>query len=320
MNQRISPTIEWSAFRDLPDDAFARLVKDMGCQVCVFPINGTRRWFMLEHWDDTSQDFWAQYMDTALRNHIDLYRLIFDHGIQYLLTPIFGPDILERGEEYMAMASPGMAHLVEHPDALNFYDEYEIRVSFYGEYRRYLEPTPYAHLCDIFDSIAERTAHHEGHRLLYGVFGNDATQTIAELSVAYYLEHGEIPDRQTLIELYYGEMIPPVDLFIGFEKLAAFDMPLVATGSEDLYFMVSPSSYLNRTQLRRLLYDHLFARRWDDLDYQNLTEEDWAQLREFYHANQGSTLGVGALHKRLGLWYLLPQVQLTGGFDGDWHT
>ncbi len=40
--------------------------------------------------------------------------------------------------------------------------------------------------------------------------------------------------------LYYGEYVAPVDLFVGFDKFCTFDMPLIATGDEDLYFHGQP--------------------------------------------------------------------------------
>ena len=116
-----------------------------------------------------------------------------------------------------------------------------------------------------------------------------------------------IPDKRTLVELYYGEYVEPVDLFIGFSKFRAFDMPLLTTGTEDLYFTVSPSPYLTERQLRDILYDHLFTRP-GDLDYSAMDGDDWARMNGFYRANLGNTLGVGI--KRGEVWYPLPQVEL----------
>jgi hypothetical protein len=224
-----------------------------------------------------------------------------------LLTPCFGPDILERGEDYMGMAAEGLSFLASHPDFLRFYDRHRVRVRFYGDYERYFGATPYAYLVDVLDEVRARTAHHSRHRLFFGLFAHDATQTIAELAVGYYARHGQVPDRRALVELYYGEYVDPVDLFIGFDKCAAFDMPLVATGNEDLYFTVCPSLYLDARQLRAILYDHLYTRR-GEADYAALGPDEWAYMADFYRANRGKTLGLGT--QRQGIWYPLPQVGL----------
>jgi len=191
---------------------------------------------------------------------------------------------------------------------------YGVRVRFYGDYRKFFASTPYAHLLDQFDGVTAQTLVHDRHRLFFGVFAHDATETVAEMAVRYHTEVGGVPDKRTLVELYYGEYVSPVDLFIGFDKFSAFDMPLVATGDEDLYFTVSPSPYLTERQLRAILYDHLYTRREGEADYSALAADDWVLMRAFYQANLGKTLGVGAKHEQVGFWHPLPQVELPAGF------
>jgi adenosine tuberculosinyltransferase len=303
-------------FQNLSPSAVAEIVREKGPRVCVFPINGTRRWFLLEYPQDDAEDYWESYMDIAARKHVELYGLFFEHGIETLLNPIFGPDILERGDDYMSMSAPGMAMMCTHPIFREFYEKHDVRVRFYGEHRRYFGPTKYAYLSDVFDKIADETRHHTKHRLYYGVCGSDATLSIAEFAIRHYLDKGCPPDKNAIIEMYYGEVLPPVNLFIGMDEFAAYDYPLLMTGHEDLYFMISPSSYLSGEQLRSILYDHLYVRQTDnEVDYATFSEADWQSMRAFYQANQGKTLGVGKLHPRLGYWYPLPEVQL----DAD-HT
>ncbi len=293
--------MEWESFLGLPVDEVARLVRASGPQVCVFPINGTRRWFTLEYGGQKWDDPITAYMDLAGQNHIGLYRLFFDHGIDTLLTPVFGPDILLRGEEYTRrIGTDGLARLAGHPTFINFYDEYDVRVHFYGDHRRLLQGTVFAHLSDLFDAAAERTRSHQRCRLFFGVFANDATQAVAEFSAHYFQKHGSVPENRKLIEMYYGEYVEPVDLFIGFDRLSAFDMPLLATGEEDLYFTVTPSPYMTETQLRRILYDHLYTRRAAEPEYANLSPGELQDLRKFYTTHREYTLGVGKLLH--GIW------------------
>ena len=268
-------------FQKLPTQEVARLVRAAGPRVCVFPINGTRRWFLLEHRLEREQDFVPTYLSVTTRRHIELYQLFFDHGLDTLLTPAFGPDLMERGQGYVQMAAEGLAQLATHPDFLDFYQAYRVRVRFYGDYRRFFGPTPYAYLSGLFDEVTARTLAHDRHRLFFGLFAHDATETIAEIAVRFYQKHGRPPDRRHIVETYYGEYVGPVDLFIGFDKFSAFDMPLVATGNEDLYFTVSPSPYLVERQLRDILYDHLYARRWEP-DYSAMSADDWNLMGDFY--------------------------------------
>lgn len=299
------------SLRDLSTAEVAEMVRSMGPKTCAFPINGTRRWFLLEYPAARRRDYAEEYRHVAGRRHLELYALLFDHGIHTLLTPIFGPDLLDRGENYADMAIEGLAILASAPNFLQFYRDYQVRVRFYGDYRRFFASSPYAHLPDLFDVATEETKNYEECRLFFGVCAHDAAETIASLAVQYHLEKGRVPTKRTLVELYYGEYVEPVDLFIGFDKFCAFDMPLVATGNEDLYFTVSPSPYLTEQQLREVLSDHLYARRGGEQDYTAMDAEEWRFMADFYRANMGRTLGVGKL--RGGVWYPVPQVELPSG-------
>jgi tuberculosinol/isotuberculosinol synthase len=286
----------------------ARLVRAAGPKVCVFPINGTRRWFMLEHDLPEGEGWAAAYRAAAAKRHIELYRLFFDHGIDTLVTPIFGPDLLERGEEYAALARGGLSWLARDPGFLDFYEAYGVRVRFYGDYRTFFDSTPEAHLPALFDQATARTRSHDRHRLFFGVCAHEATETIARLAVEHHAEHGVVPDRRALIERYYGEYVEPVAFYLGFDRFCVFDMPLLATGNEDLYFTVCPSPYLSARQLREILYDHVYLRVGGEVDYGQADASDWAGMGRYYGANMGRTLGIGT--RQGGVWVPAPQVTL----------
>ena len=302
--------MDLEAFQKLSIAEVAQLVRSSGPKVCVFPINGTRRWFMLEHKVPEEADWSTVYYDVAAARHIDLYRLCFDHGIGTLLTPIFGPDLLERGEEYARMAIEGLALLATDPRFLTFYSEYDVRVRFYGDYRRFFAGTPYSYVSGMFDEATAQTLSHKRNRLFFGVCAHDATEMVGELAVQHFSQHGCLPDKKTLVETYYGEYVEPVSLYVGFDKPCVFDMPLVATGSEDLYFTVCPSPYMTSRQFRVILHDHLYSRRTGEVDYGTLAADEWQVMSEFYSLNAGRTVGVGT---RVGqIWYPLPQVASLG--------
>jgi tuberculosinol/isotuberculosinol synthase len=288
-------------FQNLPTEEVAAIVREHGPQVCVFPINGTRRWFLMEHQVGQSENYFAAYLAAIIKNHIDLYKLFFDHGIDTLLTPALGTDLWERGEEYVQMVAEGFVSLASHPEFISFFDDYQVRVNFYGDYKKFLSKTKYSHLLDTFEQVREKTAQHQSRRLFFGLFASDATESVAELAVEYFKRHNTIPDKQKIIELYYGETVQPVNFFIGFDKFSAFDMPLVTTGFEDLYFTVSPSAYLSQAQLREILFDHLFLRRQEEPEYSEMPADAWERMKAFYRQHREFTLGTGII--RDGIWY-----------------
>jgi tuberculosinol/isotuberculosinol synthase len=296
-------------FQQLPIDKVVQLVRDAGSKVCVFPINGTRRWFILEHPAQAASDFVDSYLHISSEKHLELYQLFFDHGIDTLLTPIFGPDILERDADYRPIIEQGLLWFAQNPDFLRFYDTYDVRVRVYGDVERYLRDTPYASVLEAFEGLVRRTESHHSRRLFFGLCAHDPAERVAQIGMEYFQKRGALPGKREIVEAYYGEYVDPVSFFIGFDRPSAYDMPLIATGEEDLYFTVSPSLYMDEETLRSILYDHLFSRRIHE-QYDELTPEDWQTLTDFYRSNRHHVLGVGDRSPKGNFWYPLPQVDL----------
>ena len=293
--------IPFEQFLELSTEEVAALVRASGPKVCVFPINGTRRWFLLEHAAEIQDDFFEAYMHTSIKNHVDLCAMLFDHGIEILLAPVFGRELMHRGDEYtQRVGIDGLVRTATDKNYHQFFERYDVKVRFYGDYRDVLTGTPYEYALSSMYAVTAATKHNQTFRLFFGVFADEVTETISRLSVEHYLAQGSIPDKQTLIRKYYGEELPPVSLFIGFDKFSVFDMPLLTTGEEDLYFSLSPSPYMTQHQLRAILYDHLYVRPAPEPDYTKLTlaELDW--LREYYRNNKDHAFGVGKL--KFNLW------------------
>lgn len=294
--------IPFERFLQLPVDEVAALVKADGQKVVVFPVNGTRRWFMLEHAQEMRGDFFAAYMDASIQNHVQLCAMLFDHGIHTILAPVFGRELMRRGDEYTRrVGMDGLVRTAADNTYREFFQKYKVRVRFYGDYRDVLKGTSYEPVLGSLYEVTEATQANSAFNLYFGVFADEVTETVARLSVEHFLAHGAIPDKGTLIRKYYGEDLPPVSLFIGFDKFSVFDMPLLGTGEEDLYFSVSPSPYMTERQLRAILYDHLYVRRTPEPDYTKMSGEELGWLREYYHAHRDSAFGVGRL--KFNLWF-----------------
>ena len=289
-------------FLNLPSEEVAKIVRASGSKICVFPFNGTRRWFLLEYGHNFDGNAAENYVELTTHGYINTYNIVFNNGIDTIVAPVFGSEILRnRGEEYMRDIGANMTFLANHPAFLDFYETAGIRVHFYGDYRKLFYGTPYGNICDAFDEITQKTAHHTQRRLFYGVCAEDATETMADLSVTHYKEKGRVPSRRELIEAYYGEYIERADIFIGFEKFTVFDYPMLTWGEESLYFTVAPSLYLSERQFRNILFDYLYLRPVQDPDYFSMPTEDFEAMQQFYKANREVTFGIGEV--RGGIWY-----------------
>lgn len=293
--------ISLDEFLRIFDHEAAEVVRSVGLQVCVFPFNGTRRWFLLEHGGKKFEDWMEAYNDLTGKRYVEMYQMLFDHGVDTVLAPIFGGDIMERGQEYMEKIGSALSRLAEHSDFVDFYKSHDVRVHFYGDYRKKFSATGYSALTDLFDRVTRETSSNKKNRLFYGVFASDAAEAIAELSIQYFQKNAKVPSRRELIEQYYGEYIEKADLFIGFEKFSAFDYPMLNSGEENLYFTVAPSLYMTKRQLREILYDHLFLRPMEEPDYTQMPQEEIGMMKNFYEKNRETTYGIGEI--RGGIWY-----------------
>lgn len=298
--------IPFERFLQLPTDEVAQLVKSSGHKVCVFPVNGTRRWFMLEHAEKIKGDFFSAYMDVTIQNHVELCSMMFDHGIETILAPVFGRELMRRGDEYtQRVGIEGLSRTATDKKYRDFFERYKVKVRFYGDYRDMLTGAPHEYALRSIQEVTEATRTNSSRRLFFGVFADESAETVARLSVEHYLAEGAIPDKSALIRKYYGEDIPPVSMFIGFDKFSAFDMPLLSTGEEDLYFSVSPSPYMTVRQLRAILYDHVYLRRAPEPDYTTLPAQELDWLRAYYREHKDSAFGVGKL--KFNLW--IPEIE-----------
>ena len=294
--------IPFERFLDLPAHEVAALVRATGQKVVVFPVNGTRRWFMLEHGDRIGNDFFSAYMDVSIQNHVQLCALLFEHGIHTILAPVFGRELMRRGDEYtQRIGMDGLVRTATDKTYRKFFQKYNVRIRFYGDYHDVLKGTQFEYVLGSLYEVMETTKDNTAFNLFFGVFADEATETIARLSVEHYLAHGAIPGKNALVRNYYGEDLPPVSLFIGFDKFSVFDMPLLGTGEEDLYFSVSPSPYMTERQLRAILYDHLYVRPAPGPDYTKMSADELDWLRTYYRSNRDLAFGVGKL--KFNLWF-----------------
>jgi tuberculosinol/isotuberculosinol synthase len=294
--------IPFERFLELPTEEVAKLVKDTGEKVVVFPVNGTRRWFTLEHGEEIGDDFFSAYMDASIQNHVHLCSMLFDHGIQIILAPVFGRELMRRGDEYTKrVGMDGLVRTATDVTYRDFFEKYNVNVRFYGDYRDVLTGTEFEDTLGSLYEVMDATKNNKAFNLYFGVFADEVTETISRLSVEHYLAHGAVPDKSALIRKYYGKDLPPVSIFIGFDKFNIFDMPLLTTGEEDLYFSISPSPYMTEQQLRAILYDHIYVRTHPEPDYSKLEGNELTWLREYYRNNKDHAFGVGKL--KYNLWF-----------------
>ena len=290
-------------FLDWPTERVAGCVAGHPAPVVVgWPFNGTRRWF-LGHGSARRGD----YASTLVRRQAEHHRMVLDHGAAAILAPSFGELNLGRGEEYTRHALGGLLRIGTDEVYQELFRR-GVRVRFYGDYRRALAGPEYRPMVEACEEIMAATAEGEGPLILFGLFADGPCQFISSLAVEFFQRNGEVPDREALIEAYYGVPVPDLSFFVGFEQPQLFDVPLVATGWEDLYFTLNPTPEVGQNQLREILYDHLVTRRVSEVRYEGLPEEAKARIAD--ESRRALTVGIGRVDPLTGLWRpVLPEVE-----------
>lgn len=266
--------------------------------VVGWPFNGTRRWYLTyQHSNADTSD----YLTTIIRRQAELQRMMFDHGVSVIVAPGFGQETMKRGSEYTRLVLGGLLQLAE--DAV-YQEMFEagLRLRFYGDYKEVLDEPVFRPMLDACDRLTEATASGDGPLLLIGLFADAPYPTIARLSVDFAGRQGRPPNREELIEAYYGVPVPDLSLYIGFVQPEMFDVPLLNNGLEHLYTTLNPSPDLTQHQLREILYDHLVTRRAPPVDYESLSTEAQEEIARYNERYSGLTLGIGHIDPVTGLW------------------
>jgi hypothetical protein len=270
-----------------------------------WPFNGTRRWYLTYRRRHPAVA--GNYLTILGRRQAELHRLVFAHGVSVLLVPLFGTELRNRGPAYVEYGLGGLTRLVEDEIYREMFAA-GLRIRFYGDYEEVLDTPTLRPVLEACRDLMSSTASGDGPLLMIGLFADEPYPTIARLSIELAEKHARPPDRRELIEAYYGIDLPDLSLFLGFLQPQFFDVPLISTGEEDLYFTLNPSPDLTERQLREILYDHLVTRRTQEVNYGALSEEAQAALVEYNERHSGVTLGIGRIDPLTEIWTpLLPE-------------
>jgi hypothetical protein len=273
---------------------------------CGLPINGSRRWYALERLAqpaaDEATDRLQDYIDTTIPQQIAVHRMLYAHGVHTIVYPLFGGDLLGRGEAYVRAMMGALARIFSDPRLRAFYDEYDVQVRVYGDYARALSALAHGELAGQYDELMAATAGHATCRLLYGLWAEDAADACAAASVDFFRREGRAPTRAELVRAYYGTDVEWLDCFVGFERPVVFDVPLLLGPETALYFTLTPSLGLDERTWRTLLYDLLYVRAAPDPDGLQLDAGALLALQAYYAAHAGEVLGAGTIDPQLGVW------------------
>jgi adenosine tuberculosinyltransferase len=298
--QTMQVKLSFAEFIELPDEAVAQLMQ--GPKTCLLGLNGTTRWYFLESLNLPQDRSLKTYTEITSQRLAEICDLAFSHGMHTLLIPLLNQTLFAgRSSQYAQMMLEALPNITSGGCMDEVYERHQVKVGFYGDYKRVLESSDNGRLLDSFSQTARATQPNNGPQILWGIFAQDEATTVINTTVDYYQAQQKRPGAADLVRHYYGGDVSLVDIYITSGKPRLFDAPFLLTGRADLYFMTSPTLYLSRNLLRKILYDHLYSRK-NEKKYSELNETDWQSIGEFYETNRNTVIGVGAAHPDWGIW------------------
>lgn len=277
-----------------------------GGKTLVFAPGGTSRWYFLEYGDTRvgygERDQFLDYGRRAVRRTVELLDMIFRDGISTIFVVGNTPEQDTRNLEYTNNLAWSYGVIADETSQ-DLYAKYDIGVLFRGAWEQSLARLGASgDILASFREVEAKTAHRERWMIWLAYDNAPIPQSLAPLVADSIQKTGMLPDRATLCQAYYGRPLQYADIFLSNNKPSTKHMcpPLMVLG--DLYFTVNPSYYMDQWQWRHILYDHLFARRRHYRDYKTFKPDVMDEMRSFYAANQGVTLGVGTHHAISQTW------------------
>lgn len=261
--------------------------------VCVvWAAGGTRRQATLE--GVTSE----QYVMWGLGRQLQIAALFFERGVQHLFIPVLGPPQVREIGPYRERLF-GTLQAIGSPEARAAYTDMQIRVRCYGH-----EHIP--GLSTLIDELGAETAQHTRGTLWYTLVVNDEMEAITAAVQAAVAAKART--HAEMVSAFYGECVPPVDVFISFGKpMVGYLMPPLLGEQAACYWTTHPSYDLSGTDIDRIFQDSTVKRAtWKANKQERYGALSQEAMRSYY--SQRYILGEG--EQRQGFWYPLPAPSL----------
>jgi phosphoglycolate phosphatase-like HAD superfamily hydrolase len=297
----ILPTLE--DFLDLSDaEVSAFVTSSTEGRVGVLVPDGNRKaGLVLWGLDPSKKDFDKDLFNGIHSKFMTVVKSFYESGVRTLFIPLLMHTNFDRGKAYMEAAmSDGLNHLFIGEDWLSFYEEFGIRVRFYGDLG-YVKDRGYDKLITWMEALEERTGANNKATLFFGVACNRSKEEVrlVQLGMEHHARTGTQPTKEDLISAYYGTDVPEVGFFVRPTEVRDSDVQpiLVSASRTQMYFPVCPMILLTKTAVRTILFDLIFNRVASGgkkmYSASDLSTTKLIKVREYYLANMEKILGVG---------------------------
>lgn len=254
-----------------------------------YGVGGTRRagvFAGIEPWSN-------EFMVWAHQQTLDSQALIFQYGIQHLLSPLLVPNNAKEVHRYRDQLFHQIEPVLTRPEAVAQYQALGIRVRLLGG-----ERVP--EIRAAAEKLHALTAAN-GHQMLIWTVVLDPEELWTQLFTA--VRQANVRTQAEAIRAIYGEDISPITLYLnhGKPEFSFNTIPPLLLGQAQCYWNQKPGSVLDDTLLRTIFYDYAYLRKTFRADK---LERAHAALADQEAWISAPMLGVGT---RMGpFWYPAP--------------
>ena len=304
-------------FIRLSNEEIANIIKtERRPKVAMLIPDGNRRYAMsFLNIMPKSKDFETEYMRQNSENFMRNIKMMFDHGLETLFVPCLKHENLYRDKNYVEGITQYALKLIFSDEKwIDFYNENNIKVKIYGDLD-YISNKGFDDLIQIVKDLEKITSNNNKHKLFYGLACSNKYEypRLMDLAIDFYKNNNRYPTYKEKIEMYYGENVNEVDLFIRPTAIRDSDIqpPLISGNKTQMYFLVAPDNLsFNRDVFRNILYDFLFCRNsiFGSKTYQNemIAKSDLEEIKDFYLLNKSKVIGLG---EKIGPFWI-PQINI----------
>ncbi len=286
-------------FLKLPVEKIRRIVHQKGKpKVGIFVADGNRRLVMcrtrLSSNSDEFHNEYARFFVDSFKESLDIF---FDHGLEILFFPLFGPSLLARKNKFQSITIPAVYQkLFKSDEGFEFYKEKGIRIKAYGDLSQ-LEKIDVKQLnmAEGIQQMIKKTASHDKHTIFFGFMSeNTPGLEMPQKIIQFFRANNRPPIPEEMIESYYGEYISSADFIIFSDKLSLRALPpLISTQNASMYYFPVPGFLgLNELNYRKILYDLLFIQPHKSIPAYPGNDSNYIKsLCSFYEFHQDIIIG-----------------------------
>lgn len=310
MQNQLAPTVAFQGplleeWLTLPREEIARHTRARHLAL-MFSIDGSRRHYLLTHpernGDFTDFDDYARFTAQA---YVNVYDLLFELGVETILTSMLYPPNFLRGEPYLAHSLRVSRESYCHDPFAGLYRKWNVRARLYGDWQIAPNAAPIRDGLNELDAeLAALTP--TGERLLLlghnaGAFNDEMIARTLEFAAA----NGRAPAELELRDACFPHGPEKLDILIaaGCLRWGSIVPPVLDRGITDCYSLTNLALDVRESTLRRILYDHLFLR-WLHADFDDYTPDILGQYAAYYATHAEGVVGLGRVVGP-GAWYPL---------------